>query len=208
MGVEPTLPEENYALNVARLPIPPLRQKSNIKFRSILPLVNRIIKRGVVNIGYTAHTASMQPACDVSKCEHSLTPGKPFYATLSPVRVNNRKQQQSLAHVRMSQKRLMLQKAFLRHKSHTIIAFAAIETACLIYRKQADTGVSRCIPMRSRDSRRCDRRNLHGDTRGTIGALSGHSEGFCEGFASTIFTIPIKRRSLSAKMASCYNAPR
>ena len=26
VGVEPTLPEENYALNVARLPIPPLRR--------------------------------------------------------------------------------------------------------------------------------------------------------------------------------------
>ncbi len=27
VGVEPTLPFENYALNVARLPIPPLRQE-------------------------------------------------------------------------------------------------------------------------------------------------------------------------------------
>ncbi len=26
VGVEPTLPCENYALNVARLPIPPLRR--------------------------------------------------------------------------------------------------------------------------------------------------------------------------------------
>ncbi len=38
-----------------------------------------------MNIGDTAHTASVQPACDVSNCEHLLTPGKPFYATLSPV---------------------------------------------------------------------------------------------------------------------------
>ena len=54
----------------------------------------------------------MQPACDVSNCEHLLTPGKPFYATLSPVRINNRKQQQSLAQVRMSQKRYMSLKVF------------------------------------------------------------------------------------------------
>ena len=59
---------------------------------------------GVVNIGDTAPTAAMQPACDVSNCEHLLTPAKPLYATLSPVRINNRKQQQSLAQVRMSQK--------------------------------------------------------------------------------------------------------
>ena len=58
----------------------------------------------VVNIADTAHTASVQPACDVSNREHLLTPGKSIYATLSPVRINNRKQQQSLAQVRMSQK--------------------------------------------------------------------------------------------------------
>ena len=32
VGVEPTLPEENYALNVARLPIPPLRQASSQQY--------------------------------------------------------------------------------------------------------------------------------------------------------------------------------
>ncbi len=86
----------------------------------------------------------------------------------------------------MSQKRLMLQKAFLRHKRDTIITFAAIETACRIYRKQADTGVSRCITMWSRDSRRCDQGNLYGDLRGTIGALAGLSGGFCEGNARVL----------------------
>ncbi len=73
-------------------------------------ILSPLPENGVVNIGYTAHIASVQPACDVSNCEHSLTLGKPFYATLSPVRINNRKQQQSLAQVRMSQKRLMSQK--------------------------------------------------------------------------------------------------
>ncbi len=58
----------------------------------------------LVNIGDTAHTASVQPACDLSNRERLLTLGKPFYATLSLVRINNRKQQQSLAQVRMSQK--------------------------------------------------------------------------------------------------------
>ena len=56
----------------------------------------------VVKIGATAYIASVPPACDLSNREHLLTPGKPFYVTLSPVRINNRKQQQSLAQVRMS----------------------------------------------------------------------------------------------------------
>ncbi len=50
-----------------------------------------------MSIGDTAHTALVQPACDGSNCEPLLTPGKPFHATLSPMRINNRKQQQSLA---------------------------------------------------------------------------------------------------------------
>ena len=57
----------------------------------------------VVNIGDTAHTASVQPACDLSNRERLLTLGKSFYATLSLVRINNRQQQQSLAQVHMSQ---------------------------------------------------------------------------------------------------------
>ena len=84
----------------------------------------------VVNIADTAHTASVQPACDVSNREHLLTLGKPFYATLSLVQINNRKQQQSLARIRMSQKRFMSQKAFLRHKIDTRNTLAAIESAC------------------------------------------------------------------------------
>lgn len=37
VGVEPTLPEENYALNVARLPIPPLRHELDPEYRNLLP---------------------------------------------------------------------------------------------------------------------------------------------------------------------------
>ena len=36
VGVEPTLPEENYALNVARLPIPPLRLVLANEYRNLL----------------------------------------------------------------------------------------------------------------------------------------------------------------------------
>ena len=56
----------------------------------------------MVNIGDTALNVSVQPARDVSNRERLLTPGKPLYATLSPMRINNRKQQQSLAQVHMS----------------------------------------------------------------------------------------------------------
>ena len=108
----------------------------------------------------------------------------------------------------MSQKRFMSQKVFLRHKNDTKITLAAIESACRISRKQADTRVSRCILMRSRASRHCDKGNFNGDIRGTIGAFTGVLRGLCEGLAFTIFTTPIKRRSLSAKTAPCYNAAR
>ena len=129
-----------------------------------------------MNIGDTAQTASMQPACDVSNCEHLLTPGKRFYATLGPVRINNRKQQQSLAQVRMSKSALCRKEFFSRHKNDTILTLAANESACRISRKQAATGVSRFTLMSPRDSSYCDQGNLNGDISGTFG-------GFCEGFA-------------------------
>ncbi len=85
----------------------------------------------MVNIGDTARSASVQPDCDVSKRERLLTPGKPFYATLSPVRINNRKQQQSLAAGSYIAKALYVAKSFfLRHKYDTKITLAAIESAC------------------------------------------------------------------------------
>ncbi len=40
VGVEPTLPEENYALNVARLPVPPLRLLFSLQYSRSCPLVN------------------------------------------------------------------------------------------------------------------------------------------------------------------------
>ncbi len=43
VGVEPTLPEENYALNVARLPIPPLRLESVAKYTCYTAYVNMTI---------------------------------------------------------------------------------------------------------------------------------------------------------------------
>ena len=86
------------------------------------PHIHHSLSSEVVNIGDTAHTASVQLACDVSNREYLFTPGKPVYATLSSVRINNRKQLQSLAQVRMSQKRFMWQKLFSpsqeRHKSY------------------------------------------------------------------------------------------
>ena len=134
-----------------------------------------------MNIGDTAHTASAQPACDVSNCEHLLTPGKRFYATLSPVQINNRKQQQSLAQVRMSQKRFISQKVFSRHKNDTKITLAAIESACRISRKQAATGVSHYTLMSPRDSSHCDQGNLDGDIRGTFGAFARVLRGLLRG---------------------------
>ncbi len=50
VGVEPTLPEGNYALNVARLPIPPLRQVSIEKYTECHIKVNiRIIGKSTVS---------------------------------------------------------------------------------------------------------------------------------------------------------------
>lgn len=40
VGVEPTLPEENCALNAARLPIPPLRPVSKHQYSSFIKTVN------------------------------------------------------------------------------------------------------------------------------------------------------------------------
>ena len=40
VGVEPTLPEENCALNAARLPIPPLRPVSKYQYSSFIKTVN------------------------------------------------------------------------------------------------------------------------------------------------------------------------
>lgn len=49
VGVEPTLPEGNYALNVARLPIPPLRQVSKKKYTISDKNVNiRIVGKSTV----------------------------------------------------------------------------------------------------------------------------------------------------------------
>ena len=45
VGVEPTLPEENYALNVARLPIPPLRQANNKQYSPSYQDVNIRVAR-------------------------------------------------------------------------------------------------------------------------------------------------------------------
>ena len=45
VGVEPTLPEENYALNVARLPIPPLRRLSALQYSGSGRLVNTLLAR-------------------------------------------------------------------------------------------------------------------------------------------------------------------
>ena len=139
-----------------------------------------------MNIGDTAHTASAQPACDVSNCEYLLTPGKRFCATLRPMQINNRKQQQSLVQVRMSQKRFMLQIVFSRNKNDTKITLAANESACRISRKQAATGVSHYTLMSPRDSSHCDQGNLDGDIRGTFGAFARHLRGICEGFARVI----------------------
>ena len=43
VGVEPTLPEENYALNVARLPVPPLRHSSRLKYSVSRTPVNTLL---------------------------------------------------------------------------------------------------------------------------------------------------------------------
>ena len=43
VGVEPTLPEENYALNVARLPVPPLRLGNDAKYTCCKSNVNTAI---------------------------------------------------------------------------------------------------------------------------------------------------------------------
>ncbi len=45
VGVEPTLPEENYALNVARLPVPPLRLMCSPQYNGNWALVNTRIGR-------------------------------------------------------------------------------------------------------------------------------------------------------------------
>ncbi len=135
-----------------------------------------------MNIGDTAHTASAQPVCDVSNCEHLLTPGKPFHATLSPVRIYNRKQQQSLAQVRKSQKRFTSQIVFSRHKNDARITLAANESACRISRKQAATGVSHYTLMSPRDSSHCDQGNLDGDISGTFGAFARVLRGLSGGF--------------------------
>ena len=116
----------------------------------------------VVKIGATAYTASEQPVCDLSNREHSLTPSKPFYATLT-VRINNRKQQQSLAQVRMSRKVF-----FSIIKNDTKVTLAAIESACLISRKQAETGVSRYTLMSSRDFRHRVQGIFDRDIRGAL----------------------------------------
>ena len=49
VGVEPTLPEENYALNVARLPIPPLRLESELQYTCSAVNVNTAIFPGQGN---------------------------------------------------------------------------------------------------------------------------------------------------------------
>ena len=52
VGVEPTLPEENYALNVARLPVPPLRLEHAAKYTHLAGYVNMTIRHG---IGFNMH---------------------------------------------------------------------------------------------------------------------------------------------------------
>ena len=77
----------------------------------------------------------------------------------------------------------MSQKVFLRYKNDTRITLAAIESACRISRKQADTRVSRYTLMSSRDLRHCDQGNLNEDIRGTVGAFVRALREFSEGFA-------------------------
>ena len=54
VGVEPTLPEENYALNVARLPIPPLRRRSALQYSGSGTLVNTLLARDSLSPRYCA----------------------------------------------------------------------------------------------------------------------------------------------------------
>ena len=55
VGVEPTLPEENYALNVARLPIPPLRLESVRQYTCPAVNVNTAIFPGQGNCSNLFH---------------------------------------------------------------------------------------------------------------------------------------------------------
>ena len=64
VGVEPTLPEENYALNVARLPIPPLRLVHFEYTRSAHP-----VKTGIAGFIRRAAFAIMRRAFCLSQAK-------------------------------------------------------------------------------------------------------------------------------------------
>ena len=59
VGVEPTLPEENYALNVARLPVPPLRLGSNWQYTPSCCAVNmRLAGNPLFQLGRACYNAA------------------------------------------------------------------------------------------------------------------------------------------------------
>ena len=136
---------------------------------------------GAVNIVDTAPATAMQPACDVSNCEHLLSPAKPLCATLSPARINNRKQQQSLAQVRMSQK--VLSSSQNRHKN-----YPRRYRACLLNLAQASRyrGFALYSDFFPRFQALRSRQFGWGYKRVLLGLLRGS----CEGFASAIVIVP------------------